>query len=339
MCEDTADPFPSIFQREPLCCDSGGFSSRGRAVKGLSGSVAGAIVFHALLAAAVVLPPFMFPKPGVKKQCWTVSLVDSARIGGNGGAPQAAYGGPAGELSAGTPPVFPDVQSTEEKASDAAERAGAVRKIESSVWPRVDSKERIRIARQVAKIPAAVGRHGKKPSRSLRFHARYSKSVHRTPVPHGLRAVRYASGDLGGSVQTRSIKTGGETGHGAGKGVGGRAGGAPLGVDSQQTQAFPVEKPPEAVWKCEPVYPERARELGISGRVVVKFLVDTAGSVSRAFIVQAHPEGVFDQSALDAIRKWRFKPARSRGKAIGAWVILPFQFQLSRRAILSSIKG
>ena len=90
-----------------------------------------------------------------------------------------------------------------------------------------------------------------------------------------------------------------------------------------------MDQIPQAVQKVEPLYPPRARKQGVCGKVVLRFLVEPDGHVSRPSIVEANPEGYFEQSALDAIRHWRFKPGIYRGKAVATWVVLPVQFKLT----------
>ena len=91
-----------------------------------------------------------------------------------------------------------------------------------------------------------------------------------------------------------------------------------------------VDQPPRPIRKVEPEYPLLARQLGTGGKVVVKFLVKADGNVARASVVEAEPRGIFEESALDAISKWQFKPGRFRGNAVATWVVLPIKFRLSR---------
>jgi len=60
--------------------------------------------------------------------------------------------------------------------------------------------------------------------------------------------------------------------------------------------------------------------------VVLKFLVESNGCVARPFVLEAHPEGVFEKSVLEAIGRWRFKPGSRSGNPVAAWVVLTFQF-------------
>ena len=62
-----------------------------------------------------------------------------------------------------------------------------------------------------------------------------------------------------------------------------------------------------ALFRVPPEYPTRAANRHIQGWVTVEFTVQTDGSVADAVVVAAEPEEIFDEAALTAIRKWRFK--------------------------------
>lgn len=65
-----------------------------------------------------------------------------------------------------------------------------------------------------------------------------------------------------------------------------------------------------------PVYPPRAKRMGLEGRVTVEFTITTDGSVDDAKIVEAEPPGVFDRAVLRAIRRWKFSPRQVNGRAV-----------------------
>jgi protein TonB len=90
-----------------------------------------------------------------------------------------------------------------------------------------------------------------------------------------------------------------------------------------------VDQAPRVVKQVKPMYPFRARRRNISGQVVVKFLVDDNGRVTRPSVVEADPQGVFEKSALQAVRQWRFSPGKYKGRAVATWVELPIRFSLS----------
>lgn len=57
-----------------------------------------------------------------------------------------------------------------------------------------------------------------------------------------------------------------------------------------------------------PRYPATAKRRRIEGYVTVRFTVTRQGRVSNPQVIAAQPSGVFEQAALDAIRRWRFRP-------------------------------
>jgi protein TonB len=57
-----------------------------------------------------------------------------------------------------------------------------------------------------------------------------------------------------------------------------------------------------------PVYPEEAARKRVEGWVDVEFTVKADGGVRDTLIRDAQPAGVFDQAAIKAVEKWRFKP-------------------------------
>jgi protein TonB len=62
------------------------------------------------------------------------------------------------------------------------------------------------------------------------------------------------------------------------------------------------------------VYPRRALQRGIEGYVDVEFTVSKLGSVIHPKVIQASPEGIFEQAALDATLKYKYKPRVVNGE-------------------------
>ncbi len=89
-----------------------------------------------------------------------------------------------------------------------------------------------------------------------------------------------------------------------------------------------VDAAPAVISQVRPIYPFAARRRGVTGVVVVRFLVDEAGRVGRLSIVRADPPGVFEKSVLDAVSRWRFKPGVLKGKPVPTWVVAPIRFEL-----------
>lgn len=57
-----------------------------------------------------------------------------------------------------------------------------------------------------------------------------------------------------------------------------------------------------------PQYPRSALTQGIEGWVLVEFTIGTEGQVKNPHIVSSDPRGVFDEAALGAVKRFRFKP-------------------------------
>jgi len=72
--------------------------------------------------------------------------------------------------------------------------------------------------------------------------------------------------------------------------------------------------------KVQPLYPELAHKMNLSGTVKIEVTVAPNGAVKDARVVGGHP--VLAQSALDAAKKWRFEPATSESTGI-----IDFKFQ------------
>jgi protein TonB len=94
-------------------------------------------------------------------------------------------------------------------------------------------------------------------------------------------------------------------------------------------EAYELDQAPQPVVRVPPVYPYRAREQQIEGIVQVKLLINTDGTVGQIIILDARPEGIFDESVLQAIPQWKFNPGKIENQAVTAWVVTTLRFDLS----------
>lgn len=94
-------------------------------------------------------------------------------------------------------------------------------------------------------------------------------------------------------------------------------------------EAGQVDQPPRVISRVDPIYPYSAKRRGVSGVVVVRFLVDIQGRIQRLKIVESKPHGVFEDSVRRAVAKWRFKPGVYQGRAVPTWVVVPLRFKLT----------
>jgi protein TonB len=75
-------------------------------------------------------------------------------------------------------------------------------------------------------------------------------------------------------------------------------------------------------------YPNEARDKNISGKVIVKFVIDTEGNIKNAEVIRGIGAGC-DEEALRVVRKMpRWKPGHQNGKAVNVFFHLPVSFVL-----------
>lgn len=71
-----------------------------------------------------------------------------------------------------------------------------------------------------------------------------------------------------------------------------------------------------------------ARRNGEEGTVLLRVLVGRDGTPLKVEIDQSSRSRLLDHAALDAVKGWRFVPARRGTDAIEAWVRVPVSFRL-----------
>ena len=86
----------------------------------------------------------------------------------------------------------------------------------------------------------------------------------------------------------------------------------------------------ELVHYVPPAFPLPARQKAMSGWVDVQFVVGTDGSVSDIAVAGAQPAGVFEQPAMDAVRKWRYRPILRDGQPITQHARVRVRFALGK---------
>jgi periplasmic protein TonB len=121
-----------------------------------------------------------------------------------------------------------------------------------------------------------------------------------------------------GSGQGTGIGEG--SGSGIGPGSGGGTGGGPYRAGSGITA-------PGLVREVKPDYTEEARRRGVEGDVILEIIVRSNGSVGEVKVLQGLGAGL-DQRAADAVRQWRFSPARRFGTPVDVIVEVAVEFKL-----------
>jgi TonB family protein len=74
-------------------------------------------------------------------------------------------------------------------------------------------------------------------------------------------------------------------------------------------------EPAVLVEKVDPAYPEAAVRAAVEGSVVLDIGIDEDGRVTDAQVTRGLPFGL-SEAAVDAVRQWRYRPARGPGGAI-----------------------
>jgi TonB family protein len=73
--------------------------------------------------------------------------------------------------------------------------------------------------------------------------------------------------------------------------------------------------PPKPISQRPPVYPPAMLSSGLIGEVAVEFTVDPEGRITEVSVLESNNPG-FNEAAIEAVRKWKFKPALMEGKAV-----------------------
>lgn len=89
-----------------------------------------------------------------------------------------------------------------------------------------------------------------------------------------------------------------------------------------------LDQRPEARVRINPVYPFEMRRSGLKGDVVVGFIVDSNGDVRDPYIIRSSNAG-FEEAAIQAVLKWKFKPGKKGGAAVNTRVAQPLTFSLN----------
>jgi TonB family protein len=85
--------------------------------------------------------------------------------------------------------------------------------------------------------------------------------------------------------------------------------------------------PPVVVRRIEPRYTDDARDARLVGTVILQAIIETDGTAKILKIVKPLPLGL-TESAVEAIRQWRFTPAMQGGKAIPVSLNIEVAFNL-----------
>jgi protein TonB len=146
-------------------------------------------------------------------------------------------------------------------------------------------------------------------------------------VSEGLR-VAISSESMSHGVDIFGVGDGGGFGHasaGKGNSEAGTGAGTGRGIgngEGQYRQARTSDAP-------KPRYPESARRNGKEGRVLLRVLVNEEGRSASVEVNRSSGIEALDQAAVEAIKHWRFAPARVGETPVDSWVRIPIDFRLT----------
>ncbi|MGL9723394.1 TonB family protein [Sodalis sp. (in: enterobacteria)] len=87
--------------------------------------------------------------------------------------------------------------------------------------------------------------------------------------------------------------------------------------------ASPAPSAPRATFRSNPIYPPRARALGIEGRISVMYDVNAEGRVENIRIVAAQPRNMFERDVRLAMRRWTYETGKPTAN-----MTVKFQFDI-----------
>ena len=85
---------------------------------------------------------------------------------------------------------------------------------------------------------------------------------------------------------------------------------------------------PKPVKRVEPRYPYAARYFHVSGIVILESVIDKNGDVRDVNVLKALPAGTISYAAMQAVRQWKFEPAKLEGKPVDVLFNLTINFKL-----------
>lgn len=133
------------------------------------------------------------------------------------------------------------------------------------------------------------------------------------PAPERLPSARFGEAD----GRKSGLRKGGRRGGGGSEGV---AGNAVLSGGGGYC-------PPQYLLMRSPTYPAQARARRLEGTVLLLVTIDARGSVSGVRLQRGSGHEILDQTALEAVRAWKFTPTRREGVEVSAEVEVPIRFR------------
>ena len=153
-------------------------------------------------------------------------------------------------------------------------------------------------------------------------------------IPKDVKIIKEdAEPDMGAVGMTGGVPggvAGGSMGGVLGGVIGGM-GGAPPPPRPRQTGPLRVGGSVQAariINRVQPMYPPLARQTRINGTVRLHAIIAKDGSIQQLEVISGHP--LLQQSALDAVRQWRYQPTLLNGEPVEVDTTIDVIFTLNQ---------
>ena len=140
------------------------------------------------------------------------------------------------------------------------------------------------------------------------------------PLSAMLTPPSNGTGSGGGIGNGRGTGVGSGTGAGFGPGEGGGFGNDIFRVGGGVTA-------PREIYAPDPEYSEQARKAKYQGTVLLWVVIGADGRIHDVHVQRSVGMGL-DEKAVDAVRNWRFEPARKDGRAVAVQINIEVNFRL-----------
>jgi protein TonB len=81
------------------------------------------------------------------------------------------------------------------------------------------------------------------------------------------------------------------------------------------------------IYRVQPQYPALARQARVQGIVVLRAMISREGKIENLQVISGHP--LLVQSAMDAVRQWRYRPYFLNNEPVGVETQVTVNFTLS----------
>jgi TonB family protein len=79
----------------------------------------------------------------------------------------------------------------------------------------------------------------------------------------------------------------------------------------------------------KPVYPAELKDLGVEGTVLLSAIIGKDGTIQNVKVVQT-PDERLSKAAIEAVKQWRYEPARLNGEPIEVLSEIDMQYYLGK---------